>query len=176
MFKPLSPWDWNSSREVRERGWGEGVTEASSKVEPDKAAAKAAASQSIPRSIPVQFFQLAQDGFQYRLGALQDVVVPEAQDALAARLEIAAAFGIISGLFEMLPAVGFHHQFRPVTDEIAHIRTNRFLTAEFAPAQATVAQVIPQFAFGVGHLLALFFGMGEQAFFMFQIIPSRFAW
>ena len=137
MFKPLSPWDWNSSREVRERGWGEGVTEASSKVEPDKAAAKAAASQSIPRSIPVQFFQFAQDGFQYRLGALQDVVVPEAeaQDAIAARLEIAAAFGIISGLFEMLPAVGFHHQ-----------------------------------------LLALFFGMGEQAFFMFQIIPSRFAW
>ena len=76
----------------------------------------------------------------------------------------------------MLPAVGFHHQFWLVTDEIAHIRTNRFLTAKFAPAQATVAQVIPQFAFGVGHLLALFFGMGEQAFFIFQIIPSRFAW
>ena len=176
MFKPLSPWDWNSSREVRERGWGEGVTEASSKAELDKGTIKAAASQSIPRSIPIQFFQLTQDGFQYRLGALQDVVVPEAQDAVAARPEIAAAFGIISGLFEMLPAVGFLHQFRPVTDEIAHIRTNRFLTAEFAPAQATVAQVVPQFAFGVGHLLALFFGMGEQAFFMFQIIPSRFAW
>ena len=91
VFKPLSLWDWNSSREVRERGWGEGVTGASSKAEPDKSAAeassktepdknaakasskaesdkgeiKAAAPQSIPRSFPIQFFQFAQDGFQY---------------------------------------------------------------------------------------------------------------
>ena len=68
----------------------------------------------------------------------------------------------------MLPAVGFHHQFWLVTDEIAHIRTNRFLTAKFAPAQATVAQVVPQFAFGVGHLLALFLAWASRRFSCFK--------
>ena len=97
------------------------------------------------------FGQRPMDGFKYRAGLRQYVIVPETQDPVAAASQVRRAQGVAAGL-DMLAAVELDDQARLDAGEIDDVRAHRMLAAELASAQAPVAQVEPDRTFGVGHL------------------------
>lgn len=111
-------------------------------------------------------FNLACDGFEHAIGVLQNVVVPEADDAVAVGFDAGRPLRI--SVNRMLPAVAFDRQTQASTREIDHAAANRKLPrksrAHLPPAQLRpqrtfrVRHVVPQFARGAGQSL---FGQGR---------------
>jgi len=71
-----------------------------------------------------------ENGFKHHFRALQNVVVPEAQGAKSALLQISVSL-LVSRTLRMLAAIGFHDQTTFERHEIRDPRTNRHLPAKF---------------------------------------------
>ena len=74
------------------------------------------------------------------IGIAQDIVVPEAQDAIASLLEPARAPRVFRLALRMLPAINFNDEACLGAEEIDDVRTDRLLAAEAKPAELTAAQ------------------------------------
>ena len=98
----------------------------------------------------VQFFDYRH---QHTVGVLQDVVIPEADYAVAVRFDESGA-RIISSVFSVLAAVEFHREPGGAAGEIDHEIADWLLARELCSVQLTGAQVRPQPPFRVGHVAA----------------------
>ena len=86
------------------------------------------------------------DGF----GSRQRVVIPEAQDAIAAGFQEPGACLVVRDTLRVLPAVQLDDQGSVRTDKIHGVWADRVLAAEFQPEQATVAEVEPYLRLCIG--------------------------
>ena len=78
----------------------------------------------------------------------QDIIIPEPKDSIVSAPKPTITFGIRPAL-GMLSAVNFHN----ATDEVDCVGSNRVLSDELVPVQASVAQPVPQFCFGIGRIV-----------------------
>ena len=88
--------------------------------------------------------------FQYRLGLRQHLMVPKPYDRKALRLKISGSGLVFFDLNRVLPAVYFNHELTINADKVAYIWTDRVLPPELAAGDGSIAQQLPQAAFGVG--------------------------
>lgn len=77
-------------------------------------------------------------------------MVPQADHAPALRFEERRAQRVARPRFEVLASVEFDDQAGLDAGEVDGVRADGMLATELQPAQASVAQVEPQGAFGVG--------------------------
>ena len=80
-------------------------------------------------------------------------MVPEAQNAKAADGEVRIAFPVLAAL-RVLTAIDFDDQARFEAGEIGDVFADRNLAPELQAIEASVAETIPQAAFGVGPVAA----------------------
>jgi hypothetical protein len=99
------------------------------------------------------------------IGALQNVIVPESQDAETQRLEFLRSSRVISRLMEMLTAVRLDNQPALKTYEVNDVTGNLMLAAKFV-AKLIAAQSRPQFSFRIG-------GRHAQTFLAFHALPPH---
>src|SRR5690606_11095673 len=92
------------------------------------------------------------DGISHSSRAREDVVVPEAEQAEALGLQVRIA-NCITGILCMLGTIGLDDQARRIADEVHDIVVDRLLAAELERSETTVAEQVPQFAFGLGRLM-----------------------
>ena len=97
-------------------------------------------------------FDLLVDLLQYRLCALQHVVVPEPQDRGAAAPQIGASLRILDSTLHVLSAVDFDHERWVQRTEVHHIRPERLLAAKLAPAELSSTSVPPETTLCIGLL------------------------
>ena len=93
---------------------------------------------SIESSIHLDSLQCLVDRFEYDLGPDQHVVVPE----------------VVVGLLSMLTSVQLDDDGSLKASEVADIRPNRMLSAEFESCQLASAQTLPKHAFRMGRVFA----------------------
>ena len=92
------------------------------------------------------------DRAQDTAGVMQDVLIPEAEHAVAQGFQFCCAFGICSLLPAMLATVQFDDQLRRQAGEVRHIGTHRVLAAEPEPGELLSAQVEPEGFLGIGRI------------------------
>jgi hypothetical protein len=80
---------------------------------------------------------------------MHDVIVPEADYAIAATCDLQGASGVFFLLLRMLAAVEFNHKLASGTGEIDDVRSNRMLPPK-AVLGWKLAQSQPHFLFGFG--------------------------
>src|SRR6187402_3187321 len=131
----------------RGEGWGEGGRRVS-------------AASDLAFGHPQPTLSLKGEGLRARVeqggaGLLQNalevvnyVIVPEAHDNEAMRLDDVATFGVRLA-FRMLAPVQFDRQARSPARKISHIRSDRKLTDELGTFDLPIAQVLPQHRFHV---------------------------
>lgn len=83
------------------------------------------------------------------LGILQNIIIPETDDAEAERLQFAGALGVILFLDGMLTAIDFYDQRLVDAYEIGDVWADRMLATEFEALERTVSKAAPEFAFGI---------------------------
>ena len=98
-------------------------------------------------------FQLFQDGGENAVGILQDVVVPEADYAVAVGFYHRGT-RFVGGAVAVLAAVEFDGQPRRSASEIDHEVANRVLARKLEPIQLAGPQMRPEPSFRVGHIVA----------------------
>ena len=98
-------------------------------------------------------FEHGEDGFQNRFTLERDFVVPESQDRVASRVQIACSL-IVLRVLCVLASVEFDDQLPTPTDEIRDVGTDPDLPVETIAVQQAIAQFEPEKAFGVGRLAA----------------------
>jgi hypothetical protein len=91
---------------------------------------------------------------KHRIELLQDLVVPEAQDAVAARIQQFGARIVKFSHRRMLPAVNLDDELFLQTNKIHDIRRNRILAPELESTEFTGPQTPPKFPLGVGLIFA----------------------
>ena len=87
-----------------------------------------------------EFLDLGQDF----VGVLQHLIIPEAQDAVAVRIEKGTANFVFGGLVGVLAAIDLYDQFSLNRAQIDEVGTDRMLAAEFHVAHAFGSQVTPE--------------------------------
>lgn len=97
----------------------------------------------------------AGDDLQDAFGVPQNIVVPEANQAVAVGFDDRGS-NIISGAFRMLPAVAFDGEAQVAAGEVDDVITDRELSRELCAAKFSGAQMRPQMPFGIGHVAAQF--------------------
>ena len=107
----------------------------------------------------VQFFS---DRGENAVGVLQDVVVPEADYAVAVGFDDFGA-PVVGEIVGVLAAVELHRQPGGAAGEVDDEIANRVLADEFDAVQLTGAQVRPQSPFRVGHVAAQLARDGGQS-------------
>jgi hypothetical protein len=93
------------------------------------------------------------DGLKHAGHVLENVVVPESQDAIAVRLEIPGAC-FIRPMVGVLPAVGFDDKLELMAGEIGEVRADRRLTPEVVLLERRLPQMLPKLLFGFGRIAA----------------------
>jgi hypothetical protein len=91
--------------------------------------------------------------FKNAFGIRQNIVIPQAQNAVALGEEKGIA-PFVSRIDRVLPAIDLDNQTALAADKIDDVRTNRLLAHEFAVSQSSWAKMIPEFQFGVGRVAA----------------------
>ena len=95
-------------------------------------------------------FDFLYDRFQHAVGIIEDVVVPEADDAVAMGFDDSRACGVV-GAVGMLPAVAFDGKPEAATGEVGDVVSDRELPCEFH-ANRSCAQVRPEPPLRIRHL------------------------
>lgn len=95
-------------------------------------------------------FDFLHDRFQHAVGVFKDVVVPEADDAVAMGFDDSGAGGVV-GAVGMLPAVAFDGEPEAATGEIGDVVPDRELPCEFR-AHRSCAQVRPEPPLRIRHV------------------------
>ena len=76
-------------------------------------------------------------------------MVPEPHDREALRLKICGSILVFFNLSRVLPTVDFNHQLTINTNKVTNIGADRVLPSELAAGDRSIAQLLPQAAFGV---------------------------
>lgn len=85
----------------------------------------------------------AANGFEDAFGVVEDVAVPEAQDAKALAFEPVCAFRVVQRPLRMLATVNFDNEPMLKADKVDDIRADRRLAAEATAIELTEAQMAP---------------------------------
>jgi hypothetical protein len=109
---------------------------------------------SIESSIHLNSLQGLIDRFEYDFGPNQRVVVPEAQYPKTTRSEKCVATHVVVELLSMLTSVQLDDDGSLKASEVADIRLNRMLSAEFESCQLASAQALPKDALCVSRVFA----------------------
>jgi len=94
------------------------------------------------------FVERVENAFDDTIRILQHVIVPEAQNQIAHRLQIPGAIEIAR--FGMLAAIHFNDQASGLAAEIYNVAPKRHLPTKLQTVEATVAQAEPQLPLGIG--------------------------
>jgi len=78
----------------------------------------------------------------------QDVIIPEAKNAVAARFKITRSARIRCAV-SMLPAVDFDDNAEPVAGEIGKVWADRSLPSEMRRTRRHLAKPLPQLSLGI---------------------------
>src|SRR5690242_18298794 len=92
------------------------------------------------------FFELRCEHRNDALGVRQDVVAPDADDAIAQDREKSITLSI-GNTVGVLPAIDLDDQIPRAADEIGNVWPNRLLSREFKSAQAAIAYFHPEYPF-----------------------------
>ena len=115
------------------------------------------------------------DGIQNGVGAVKDIVVPQAQDAEAAPRQLCITL-YVTQAFGMLATIGFNDQPGRKADEVRNIRPDRHLTAKLEIGQPAVAEQVPKLCLSFSrlapHAAGLFLQAGTGTFLAPLIRPS----
>lgn len=114
--------------------------------------------------------QFLADGFEDSFGVLQDVIVPETDDAVAKGFDDRCARHVDG--FAMLSTVQFNRKMRVAAGEVRYVWANRKLPDEFGAFQLAGAEVAPEALLGVRASDAQFSCNWRQAFFRQRRSPS----
>lgn len=115
--------------------------------------------------------QFGADGFNDAVRVHEDIMVPEADDAVAMRFDKRGARGVaVAG--RMLSAVQFDHQSRPPASKVGDMRSDRKLTDEFEAVDLPGAQPCPQRLLRFGRVAAQHARGAGQAFLHHRLTPS----
>lgn len=113
---------------------------------------------------------LAGDRFEDAFGVSQDLVVPEADDAVAVGLDGGGSRSVVLGV--VLPTVAFNRQAERPAGEVHNMIADRKLPGEFR-AERPRTQVRPQAPLGMGHLAAqLARGFGQSLSCHLSLAPT----
>jgi hypothetical protein len=94
------------------------------------------------------------DRSQNLLNILKYLIVPEAENSIASRLQERRANFILLRKFGVLAAIEFDDEASFDRAEVGEVGSNRVLTPEFHLAHPAASQMAPQNSFGVGLLVA----------------------
>jgi len=86
--------------------------------------------------------------FKYARQVVQNVIVPESQDAIVVRSKPFVANGVAL-VIRMLSAVNFDNKASFATNKVDSVGANRFLPDEFVTSQPTRPQTIPELIFRI---------------------------
>jgi len=103
--------------------------------------------------VGVRGFKRSQYVFEHRFGSQQYVIVPEADDDHAHRLEILRTAAIV-WRSAVLSAVDLDRHATFQTEEINDVPADRTLPPEFVTTQATMSHVLPEQALCVRLVMA----------------------
>ena len=104
--------------------------------------------------------ELAPDGFKHASRVLQDVVVPEANDAIAEGFDDLRAVSV--GQFAVLSPVQLNGDAGATTGEVGDVGADLFLADELGTRELAVAQMPPKALFGIGLIATKLAGDGGQ--------------
>jgi len=124
------------------------------------------------------FRKRALDGRDNAFQILQDVVVPETDNAPALRFEIAGSGFVIGGACIMLAAIYFDDQPFGARGEVRDIPADRHLPVEAHPGHLASRQRPPQSPFRIGRIETQFPGLSCRSVFAegpgtLPSVPSR---
>lgn len=115
--------------------------------------------------------QFGADAFQHAIHIREDIMVPEADDAVAMRFDQRGARDVaVAG--RMLSAVQFDHQSRRPASEVRDMCPDRKLTDEFEAVDLPRAQSRPQRLFRFGRVAVQCARGVGQAFLHHRLTPS----
>jgi len=109
---------------------------------------------SIETSIHLDSLQCLVDRLEYDLSPNEHVVVPKAQHPKTTRSEKGVPTHVVVGLLGMLTSVQLDDDGSLKASEVANIRPDRMLPAEFESCQLTSTQTLPKDALCVGRIFA----------------------
>lgn len=109
------------------------------------------------------------DGLEHAVGVLDYVVVPEADYLVAVGFDAGGSSSV--GLGRMLTTVAFDREAQAAAGEVDHVVPDRKLPGEFDPAKLTGAQMRPQAAFRISHVVAQLARYAGQSFFRQTCTP-----
>jgi hypothetical protein len=92
--------------------------------------------------------------FQHTLRFLQDVAIPETENAVSSTLQIEGSSPVVGQLIDVLSSIGFNDSFGFEACKIDDIPIDYHLAPEFETLQATRPQVFPQCSFSLTGLPA----------------------
>ncbi|MBB3343786.1 hypothetical protein FHW73_001652 [Luteimonas sp. RC10] len=98
-----------------------------------------------------RFPQRVPNRFEHRLGTLEDVVIPEAQDPEALLIQPRVANCVFRRI-GVLAAVRLDDQACTEMHEVHDVRTDRLLTAELLSIESVGAEMTPKHVLGFGHV------------------------
>ena len=104
------------------------------------------------------------DSCQHTVGVLQNIVVPEPDDAIAMRLD-GAGSRFVDQTFGMLPAVAFDRDPQASAGKIDDMVADWKLPRELGTAKLAGPQMRPQQPFGIRHLAPQFARKSRQSLF-----------
>ena len=97
---------------------------------------------------------MGEDGVEDALDIVHHLVVPEAEDGVAARFQHNGAGGVVGLTIGVLAPVEFDDQAGRVANEVGDLAVDGRLTTELEAVELAVAESAPQFAFDVGLVAA----------------------
>ena len=109
---------------------------------------------SIEASIHLDSLQCLVNRLEYDLGPNQHVVVPEAQHSKTTRSEKCVPTHVVVGLLGMLTSIQLDDDGSLKASEVADIRSDRMLSAEFESCQLTSTQTLPKDALCMSRIFA----------------------
>ena len=113
---------------------------------------------------------LPPNDFEYALCVLENVVVPEANDAIAESPDAGGSMNV--DFRPMLPAVELDREVSTAAGKVRDVRPNGELANEFGAFEAAAPQTVPEAVLGFGASTAQIARYRRQAFFRQTRAPS----
>ena len=149
----------------RGEGWGEGARRLFIEAPYTLTLPSPSRERVVPRKL-----ELSANHFQHPVSVLQDVVVPEADDAIAERFDDLRAGSVRFG--RMLPAVDLDREAQSSAGEVGDMRANRKLADELSAFEPATSQIVPEPVLRVSASSAQFACDGSQSLFRQGRTPS----